>query len=199
VVIAIVGGYFSYSDSQCSKAKENRIQFERLFFCIPPLIAGLFFVILSGAKFKIDLVIAIVLLSAASMRMANPSKEKIADFIRRRRRGYLIVMGLIHGLTNMGGALLTLYSTSLASGKEEIRNTTAKFYLLFGLVQLVTLYLLRPEVFNRFILFGPLIAAFMYLALGNGIFKRFAHNGYQIAITGFIMAYGLIILFRSTY
>jgi uncharacterized membrane protein YfcA len=182
-----------------ARQKQLKINPMEMFYCVPPLIIGLFVVILSGTKFKIDIVIAIVLLSAASMRLANPSKLKVADFINRRRRTYLTVMGLIHGLTNMGGALLTLYATSLSSNKEEIRNTTAKFYLLFGLVQMTTLYCLRPQVFTQYIFFGPLIAAFMYLVLGNGIFKKFAHQGYQVAITGFIAAYGLAILLKSAF
>lgn len=176
-----------------------KINLAEMFCCVPPLIVGLLFVILSGTRFKIDILISIVLLSAASMRLTNPSKLKTADFITRRHRTYLVVMGLVHGLTNMGGALLTLYATSLSPNKEEIRTTTAKFYFLFGTVQLTTLYFLRPEVFTRYVFLGPPIAAVMYSVLGNGIFKKFAHQGYQIAITGFIAAYGVATLVKSTF
>lgn len=69
-------------------------------------------------------------------------------------------MGAVHGLTNMGGALLALYASSTQEGKLEIRTTISRYYLAFGLIQLSTLAALKFGVLS---LYGLLRHHWLYL------------------------------------
>ncbi len=60
-------------------------------------------------------------------------------------RSYLAVMGLIHGLTNLGGSLLTAIVHGKNYEKNATRATVAICYATFAIFQLATLFLLGSQ------------------------------------------------------
>ena len=52
---------------------------------------------------------------------------------------YLMIMGMIHGITNLGGALLSAIVFSKNLSKDSKRTTIAICYLTFALFQIITL------------------------------------------------------------
>ena len=49
----------------------------------------------------------------------------------------LVLLGFIHGLTNLGGSFLTLIATNMSTKKVSIRYNIASGYLILGIVQLL--------------------------------------------------------------
>jgi 3'(2'), 5'-bisphosphate nucleotidase len=63
----------------------------------------------------------------------------MVNAMMRCQRTYLVTMGLLHGLTNLGGSLLTALVHARGYGKNATRVTTAVGYATFAVFQTVTL------------------------------------------------------------
>uniref|UniRef100_UPI003D10E8AD TSUP family transporter n=1 Tax=Arcobacter sp. TaxID=1872629 RepID=UPI003D10E8AD len=63
------------------------------------------------------------------------------NYLVKSQKVYFILMGIVHGLTNLGGSLLALYFNKRYSDKYYIRTNIAVLYLLFALFQIFTLYI----------------------------------------------------------
>jgi hypothetical protein len=78
---------------------------------------------------------------------------------------------MTHGLTNMGGGLLTLLASSLNRGqKEETRAAVAFGYLFMGLIQYITLLVYNPAFFSKQSFISMGIALTCYLLFGRKLF-----------------------------
>ena len=74
----------------------------------------------------------------------------------------LTIIGMVHGLSNLGGGLLAAFVSNLYDDKNRIRSHVAFGYLFFAAIQLSILALLVPEVMGWH--------QFIYAALGGAVF-----------------------------
>ena len=107
----------------------------------------------------------------------------------------LSLMGLIHGMTNMGGGLLAAIVSTLFSDKKAIRTNIAFGYLLMAISQLVMLVFIKKPAFTIEGAFLPLISLLTYMLLGNRLFKISSQIVYQYIMTFLIMLFGINLLF----
>jgi uncharacterized protein len=161
------------------------------------MVASLVFVLEFDLHAHIDIIIGITMVSAAAIRMNYRLRTRISKFVEKWDTAYLLCMGVIHGFTNMGGALLSIYATARHKDKCEIRTTIATYYLAFGLLQLVTIALLRPEFFNVHRLLAALIALAVYFLVGPLAFNAASAPTYDKAITSFIASYAVAVLVKA--
>jgi hypothetical protein len=68
-----------------------------------------------------------------------PKVDKVIKFSFKCERVYFIVMGVVHGLTNLGGSLLTAIAHSKGFEKDSTRVTIALSYATFAVFQIITL------------------------------------------------------------
>jgi hypothetical protein len=88
----------------------------------------------------VELLVAVVVLAVAVMDRSSRVRAAV-DRLIRRRRTYLVFMGVIHGLSNLGGSLLTALVYARHHSKDVARATIATGYGLFAAIQLLTLWL----------------------------------------------------------
>ena len=89
-------------------------------------------------KLNIGSIIGLFLIVAALKSVYEPFNRLIGSLVRYERT-YFTVMGIVHGLTNLGGSLLTAMIHSKPYDKDQTRATTAVSYGTFALFQLITL------------------------------------------------------------
>jgi uncharacterized membrane protein YfcA len=96
---------------------------------------------------NISLLVGVFLLSVAIKDYSSTAKIMI-NISLRYEKIYLSVMGIIHGLTNLGGSLLTAIVQSKDYQKRITRVTVAIAYATFALFQILTLLVsgYRPEI-----------------------------------------------------
>ncbi|EWY39025.1 hypothetical protein N825_08465 [Skermanella stibiiresistens SB22] len=164
---------------------------------IGPLIVSLAAVLALGLQARVDVLIGLTLVAAAAIRHDDSLRRRISRLIVSGERPYLMAMGAVHGLTNMGGALLTLYAAAHQDDKHGIRGTIATYYLMFAVAQVATLVIMRPDVLGWRSLLAVIIAAFGYWLCGRIVFMRATPRVYDRAVTGFIAAYGAAVLVKS--
>lgn len=178
----------------------NRLAREssRLPLCLVPLVVALASALLFDLRGQINLTIGLALIAAAAIRVQRPLQERVARLIARSAPAYLGLMGMLHGFTNMGGTMLSIYASAVSTNKHDIRGTVAVYYLSFGIVEIATLAVLRPELLGMHSVIAALLAAAIYGVVGRLIFNRAAARTYDRAVTGFLALYGVAILCKSS-
>lgn len=107
-----------------------------LLYTIPFVVIFLFLV--TKVQINIGLFIGLFLLFVAAKDYSH-RVNKAVEFLVGYEKVYFIVMGIIHGLTNLGGSLLTAIVHSKGYEKQITRVTVALSYATFAAFQILTL------------------------------------------------------------
>jgi len=184
---------------QVLESSQSSKSFRREFsiYCLPFVFLGLMLVLLMKEQIDLSIFVGVMLIASGSIRIFNKFAESLARLISKHRKLYQVVMGFIHGLTNMGGGLLTLFSSSIHNGnKEKTRAGIAYGYLLMGIIQYIVLLCFYPKFIGFDILAYILIACISYLIIGKRLFINTQEKIFHNAITGIILTYGFILIVK---
>jgi uncharacterized protein len=190
---------FAISLLQVLSAGSSRVTVSRYLYllCLPGIGVGLWLTDASPLAAWTNTLVGGTLLFSASLRFWFRSQNLISFMFEKHLPAYHLIMGVIHGLTNLGGALLAILASGINTEKEAIRYTVAHYYLAFSAIQML---LLATILGHHSILLTNLpsavIAALIYLLVGNRIFNRATNQFYNLALTIFITIYGFAILLK---
>ena len=176
-----------------SKDISSEFNTKILLYCIPPLILALS--ILVKYENNIDFIL-LISFTIIFFSIINLSKFKNTIFNNNKRINLgLIILGLIHGFTNLGGSFFTLICTNINKQKKIIRQNIASGYLIFGTIQLlfINIFYKTLTASNLYYLYIPiisfLIAQYFYNKINNELFSKILN------IT--ILLYGIYILINN--
>jgi hypothetical protein len=111
-------------------------------YCIPVIVV--FLALITSVKINVGFVMGIFLLLVA-LKSVLPQFENFLKSIVKYERLYLIMTGFVHGVSNLGGSLLTVMIYSKQYQKNTTRVTAAACYAMFAIFQLVTLMIMQTE------------------------------------------------------
>ena len=176
------------------KTPNKKIIFEYNLFCLPFLV--LFLIIALNFKdvlnFKFYVAIILIISSILSLKKDTflPLKKLVSEY----KKFILIFIGSVHGLTNMGGGLLSVFS-SLINNKEKkyTRNFISYSYLTMGLIQYIILMFLEYKNLNFSKVYYILLVLIVYLP-SQKIFKKVNNILFSKIISIIALLYGLMIL-----
>lgn len=176
------------------RSRIGRLRGPILLYSVPFIAVGLAIVLSGALHLDIKLLVGVALLVSAAARYHERVHALFARWLERYSRLYLMFMGLVHGLSNMGGGFLTILAATLYDDKENTRANIAYGYLVFALSQIAVLLVIAPEHFT--IRSGVLAAVALgtYLTIGSFIYVRASKAVYQQAISVFMAAYGLVLI-----
>ena len=193
----LVPASFVISILQVINARGNKagVSWHLYIICLPAVGVGLWLVQISDIGSWIHYLVGATLLIAAVLRFRGRAPKAVTSFLQTYSPAYHAVMGLIHGLTSLGGALLTILASSVHKDKEDVRRTVAHYYLAFGIIQLVLLVVLFKQG-STLLTNLPIAvaAAVIFLLIGNRLFLRTSNPIYHHGLTAFTFAYGLAVL-----
>jgi uncharacterized protein len=164
--------------------------------CLPAIAFGLWLTVKPELSSRIQYLVGVLLLASALVREVDIANRWIIAFILRFELMFQFCMGIVHGLTNLGGAFLALYSGSQQVKKNKVRYVIAYYYLAFGIIQVSTLVYLGHMEGLATNLATAAISATVYLTLGNRLFQNGNNLGYQRGLSLFVAVYGAVILMR---
>ena len=172
----------------------NKIRIARgiILYAMPFVFIGMIFSVELGQHSHIVSIIGAVMLLLSIIRIVGI--EKVSDKVNRFGRLSLILTGLVHGVSNQGGALLTLLMGSLYSDKEKIRTNIAFAYLLFGLSQFIVLVWLKSDLIGVSSVLYVLVTLFIYQFIGKSLFSAMSMRAFNLVFTGFMVVYGVLLL-----
>ncbi len=114
-----------------------------VFITIPFVIIFLALVLFLEVKFNnigIGIFVGLFMLFVAVKSYSIKIEQILKAFVKYEKT-YLVVMGIIHGLTNLGGSLLTAIAHEKNYPKDTTRVTVGVSYGTFALFQILTLLL----------------------------------------------------------
>lgn len=165
--------------------------------CAAAVILLLSVIIISGVKVNLDILVGLVLIFSAAVRLSANFRQFIRVRLIKYQRQYVLIMGALHGITNMGGALLALYASTKQREKTAIRAEVSRYYLMFGIIQLLTLVILKPHSLSLSGFMAAPLALFVYWVVGNVLFRRASASVYEGLLTAFIAVYGILVLTKG--
>ncbi len=166
-----------------------------LLFTAPLVLLGTVLILTVGVGLDIRLIVGAVLIFSGVIRLLGPARQALSRLVRRHLPGFLVLLGAVHGLSNLGGGVLTLIVGSVYDVKEEIRRQIAFCYGTMALVQLATLWVTSsPDASPWLWPLLPALAAVTYIAVGNRAFLAANQAGYQLALTTLIIFFGVALV-----
>jgi hypothetical protein len=167
-----------------------------LAFTAPAVLLGTF-LILVVLKHKIDMrsIVGGMLVVTAVLRLLGPLRQRMQSFVRARLSPLLVLLGLIHGVSNLGGGILTLIVSSVYDDKHSVRRHIAFGYGLMALIQIAVLCLttsVHPDLALWLVL--PVLAVLSYVVVGTRVFTRIGEPMYQSGLTALIGIFGILLL-----
>ena len=180
-----------------SKVKDRAFIAEYNAFCLPFLIIFLFLALKFKYLFDFKLLVALLLVFSSILIL---NKNKFSSFKKiffKLKKIVLIGIGCVHGLTNMGGSFLAIYSTLVSENVKELaRYYICYGYLIMGLFQYLMVLLISYENLNFTKLYYLVIALLIYFPTQK-IFKNIDDRKFSKYINIIALAYGFLIL--TTY
>ena len=92
------------------------------------LVLGLCLIKLELIESLLSLLIGILLLLLAFLRMSIKAKLLIEKILKKNIAFYHLIMGVVHGATNLGGAFLSILVSVYFKEKKEILYVIAFYY-----------------------------------------------------------------------
>jgi uncharacterized protein len=179
--ISIITSFFNFFFIRLIKKKtldiDKSLMKKFFFICAPSIFIGLIllnnFETLINFKYLVSFVIIISILLTYFL------KER--TITNKFKTIFLILVGLVHGLTNSGGTLLSLLLSS-SNERNHSRYNITFFYLLLASFQ----YIIFLIIFDNHTTFNSnfhfFISIFSGLIMGNILFKFFNDKFFKILI-----------------
>jgi len=176
---------------------KNQIEVKKEFilYSIPPMLLGLFIVASGLFNLNLKLIIGLVLLSITAVKTIKKYQNYLSKMFGDNVKMYMAVMGAIHGISNQGGGLLTLYFSTIYNDKLKIRSNIAFCYFTYGVFQLLYLLIFN---FNSIALFGILLSAIsilIFFTVGGKIFQSTSEQLFHKLISFAIVLFGIILIY----
>ncbi len=168
-----------------------------IYWCLGPLAAALLLLMVLALHVSLTLVVAVVLGAFTVLRLFPRASLRIGERVVANERCFLAVMGVVHGLSNLGGGLLVVLAASRCPAKEERRALIAFCYASFAAVQLLVLALVAPHLFVRAQLAYAAVAGLVFLSMGNRMFGRLSPPAFERLYTAASGAYAAALVLKS--
>ena len=167
-----------------------------LIYTIPFVVIFLF--VVTRLKINMGMVIGVFLLFVAAKNYSL-KVYKVIEFLVGYEKVYFMTMGIVHGLTNLGGSLLTAIVHSKGYEKRITRVTVAVSYATFATFQILTLLVSGVSVDIGLSGIG------IYLTLGMTIFvltekvvyMEINNENYSNYFAVFLLLSGVLLCIKS--
>ena len=161
-----------------------------LISCVPSIILGLLILkyFQDYINFKI-LVSIVIIFSVIVVYLKNHIKFRINFF----RISILSIIGVVHGLTNSGGTLMSL-ALSSENKKINARSLITSFYLFLAFVQyFITIIIFKDSLFFPFNI-KLIITLIFGIIIGNIISNFLSEKKYKLLINFLALASSIFLL-----
>jgi uncharacterized protein len=165
-----------------------------LLFTAPAVLAATAVALRFGSPHQIRAVVGAMLLVTAAIRI-GPMHTALSRVVRRHRSPLMLGLGVVHGLSNLGGGILTVIVGSSFDDKVSIRRHIAFAYGTMAMIQLAVVLLVKhPYLDVRIWLLLPAIAAATYLLIGQRAFRATRPRMYERGLTALIAVFGTLLV-----
>lgn len=165
-------------------------------YCIPVIV--LFLALITSIKINVGFIMGIFLLLVA-LKSFLPQVEAALKSIVKYEKLYLVITGLVHGVSNLGGSLLTVMIYSKNYPKDTTRVTAAACYAVFALFQLLTLLIMQTEFTIAYATkaFLVQIGILTFLIVEKMLYGNIDNEKYNRIFAAFLFVAGFALIAKS--
>ena len=168
-------------------------------FCVPFLIIFLIIALKFKYIFDFKLLVALLLIVSTILILNKSRFSAFKKTFFKFKNFILIGIGSVHGLTNMGGSFLAIYSNLVSKNiKEVARYYICYGYLIMGIFQYLIVILISFDDLRFGKLYYLLIALVIYFPTQK-IFKNIDDRKFSKYINIIALIYGILIIATSYY
>ncbi len=177
--------------SNKSLDKSTYKEFKKFFIiCIPSIFAGLIFLKLFNNYLNFKLLVALVIFFSIALVIL---KDRIRFRINFFRISILSIVGIIHGLTNSGGTLMSL-ALSVNNKKSYARLNTSFFYFVLATFQYFLTIIIFYDKFTFPNNYMIIVALIIGVILGNLINQYLESKTYKMMVNLLAVISALILI-----
>ena len=179
-----------------SKEKDKSFIYKFNIYTLPSLIISLTLILSFQELINLKIFISIMLITFSIISF---DKNIFKKFILRNnyKNFFLILLGAIHGLTNLGGGFLALYSNIIVKNNKNLTRYYISYgYLIMVFMQLIILFILHNADFNYINLYYILLVLTLYFPT-QIIYNKIDQPKFTATIRIIAICYGLFILINS--
>ncbi|WAK00385.1 TSUP family transporter [Methylobacter sp. YRD-M1] len=163
-----------------------------------PLIAVFLFLV-THVRINISLLIGLFLLFIA-FKEFSATVARLIDRMMAFEKIYFLLMGIVHGLSNLGGSLLTALVHHKNYEKDVARVTVAASYGTFAVVQLLTLgFFSRQQIDVSVTDTGiyMVVGALVFMLSDEMLYSQIDREKYQRIFAVFLALSGAVLVLRA--
>ena len=167
-----------------------------IIYCIPFIIVSLYYsvTILTQTNLFIG-----ILLVTFSLKNRIQLINTILRFLNRYEKVYFILMGILHGITNLGGSLLSASIFNKDFSKLAKRSTIAVCYLSMAIIQIITLFFIvnSKEILNVIYIPYWLLGVLVFILVEKYIFFKIDDQKYINYSNVFLFIIGILVIIKA--
>jgi uncharacterized membrane protein YfcA len=163
-----------------------------------PLIAVFLFLV-THVRINISLLIGLFLLFIA-FKEFSATVARLIDQMMAFEKIYFLLMGIVHGVSNLGGSLLTALVHHKNYEKDVARVTVAASYGTFAVVQLLTLGLFSRQQIDVSVTdtgIYMVVGALVFMLSDEMLYSQIDREKYQRIFAVFLALSGAVLVFKA--
>ena len=189
----------SYIQSTSLKIQSKKIIFEYNIFCLPFLVLFLLLALNFKEILNFKFYVAIILIISSLLALNKNTFSSLRKNILKYKKLILIFIGSVHGLTNMGGGFLTIFSSLINNSDKRLTRYFISYgYLIMGLLQYCILVLLEYKDLSFSKIYYIFLVLIVYFP-SQRIFKKVNDLLFSKIISIIALFYGIIIIFLNFF
>ena len=189
---------FAISLIQILKSQEKEISFVKKFniFTLPSLSISLVLILYFQELLNLKIFIATMLIVLSILSIDKSRFYKILSK-NINQNIFLIFLGIVHGLTNLGGGFLALYSNIVGKKNKNLTRYYISYgYLIMVFVQLIILFTLYRNDFEFIKLLYIFLVIIIYFP-SQIIYNKIDQKKFSSIIRMMAIFYGFFVLISS--
>ena len=169
-----------------------RAQRKVAYFTIPAMTFSLIFIVSYDYVIDIRKVVGLFLIFIGIVKFSSKLQIYLQFFIEKQLRLYYVLIGFIHGVSNMGGGPLSILMSTVYTDKAKIRANIAFIYLVLASFQLMILFIIDSTSLKYANFALMLVSLGAYLIANKYIADKVNDKKYIILINILILTYGIL-------
>jgi len=165
------------------------------FLIIPPMMLSLIFIVTYDYVININKVVGFFLLLIGLINFFPNFQLYLQVIIKKQIQFYYVLIGVIHGISNMGGGPLSILMSTIYHDKVKIRANIAYIYSVLSAFQLIVLSIIEPTGLKYVSITLMSISLGVYIVINTYISQKINDKKYKILINILILTYGILAFF----
>ena len=167
-----------------------------IIYCIPFIIISLYYsrIISTQINYFVGILLVII-----SLKNRIQLIDRLLRFLNQYENIYFILMGVLHGITNLGGSLLSASIFNKDFSKITKRSTIAICYLSMAIIQIIILSLMINKDDLLIIINMPywFIGPIVFFLVDKYIFLKIDDQKYIYYSNTFLFIIGLLLIIKA--